>query len=265
MSVARSTAATTRRAGYVHSLWLLARRDLLVRYSTSVLGYLWSIIDPLIMSAIYYFVFVVVFQRADVGFEPYIVFLLSGLLPWVWFNGTVSDATRAFWKEGRLVRSVNIPRTIWVNQLVLAKGIEFIASLPVLVAFALFTGAQFHWQIVLWIPAIIMQALLTMGVGLIVAPIVVFFRDLERVTKLILRFLFYASPIVYAASALPEGLHVWAGFNPLFGLMSLYRSAFFPDAFDPYLVGMGVAMTALLLAVGYSIFRRTERALLKEV
>ena len=73
---------------------------------------------------------------------------------------------------------------------------------------------------------------LLMGVGLIVAPLVVFFRDLERAVKLVLRFLFYASPIVYASADLPEGFHFWAAFNPLSGIFGLYRSAFFPGQLD---------------------------------
>ena len=82
-----------------------------MRYSTSFLGYLWSVLDPLVMSAIYWFVFTQIFKR-DVGEEPYIVFLISALLPWVWFNASVSDFTRAFKKDARLVRSRAIPRSI---------------------------------------------------------------------------------------------------------------------------------------------------------
>ena len=121
-------------ARYWHSLWLLTKRDLRVRYSTSFLGYFWSILDPLVMAGIYWFVFTQVFKR-DVGEDPYIVFLLSALLPWTWFTGAVGDTTRAFIKEAKLVRSTKIPRTIWVVSLVMSKGIEIVASLPVLALF----------------------------------------------------------------------------------------------------------------------------------
>ena len=77
---------------YLHSLWLLSGRDLKVRYSTSALGYLWSVLDPLVMSGIYWFVFTQVFQR-PAGQSPYIVFLVTALLPWVWFNAAVTDFT----------------------------------------------------------------------------------------------------------------------------------------------------------------------------
>lgn len=186
-------ASRTPAARYRRSLWLLTTRDLKVRYSTSALGWFWSILDPLVMSGIYWFVFTVVFSR-DVGEEPYIVFLLAALLPWMWFTGATSDFTRAFSSQAKLVRSTRIPRSIWVLRLVLAKGFEFVASLPVLAVFAIVAGARLDVHVLLFPLAVLIQAALLLGIGLIVSPLVVFFRDLERAVKLVLRFLFYASP-----------------------------------------------------------------------
>jgi len=251
-------------ARYRQALWLLTVRDLRVRYSTSALGYFWSILDPLVMAGIYWFVFTQVFHRT-VGNEPYIVFLLSALLPWMWFNGAVSDSTRAYIREAKLIRSTKIPRTIWVVRLVLSKGIEFLASLPVLAVFAIVAGATLNGEVVFFVLAIIMQAALTVGVGLIVAPLVIFFRDLERATKLALRFLFYASPIIYGVTDLPQSLHLLASFNPLVGIMSMYRAGFFPDQLDWLAIGIGAGVSAVILAVGILVFNRTERAVLKEI
>ncbi|MDQ1608773.1 MAG: type transport system permease protein [Microbacteriaceae bacterium] len=277
----------TRFARYRHALWLLTKRDLRVRYSTSALGYVWSILDPLVMSAIYWFVFTQIFKRS-VGEDPYIVFLLAALLPWMWFNGAISDSTRAFISEAKLIRSTTIPRTIWVNRLVLSKGIEFLLSLPVLAFFAVVSGARLNWDVLFFPLAVLIQTVLTVGVGLIVAPLVVFFRDLERAVKLFLRFLFYASPIIYSARDLPGGCetgiaarhcatavgaqadtifswHFWAAFNPLTGIFSLYRAAFFPQELDWFLIGVSATMSVLLLLVGLWVFARCERAVLKEI
>ena len=254
----------SRSARYRHALWILTVRDLRVRYSTSALGYVWSILDPLVMSGIYWFVFTQVFRR-DVGEEPYIVFLLAALLPWMWFTGSVSDSTRAFLREAKLVRSTTIPRTIWVNRIVLSKGIEFLAALPVLAAFAVFSGARVNLDILLFPLAIIIQAVLTIGLCLIVAPLVVFFRDLERAVKLVLRFMFYATPIIYSTTALPDRIEPFAAFNPLSGIFALYRSAFFPQELDWYLVAVSAGMSLVLLAVGLLVFKRCERSVLKEI
>lgn len=216
------------------------------------------------MSLIYWFVFTQVFERT-VGETPYIVFLLTALLPWMWFNGAISDASRAFWKESRLVRSIRLPRTVWVNQLVLAKGIEFLLALPVLALFAILGGAQLHIGVVLFPLAIVLQAVCMVGVGLIVAPLVVFYRDLERATKLVLRFLFFATPVIYGTSDLPHGLELWSAINPLAGAISLYRASFFPAQLDWAVVGISSASAAVMLLLGLYVFRRSERALLKAV
>lgn len=251
---------------YRHALVLLTKRDLRVRYSTSALGYLWSILDPLVMAGIYWFVFSVVFDRdGRIGEQPYIVFLLVALLPWMWFTGAVSDSTRAFLKDAKLVRSTSIPRTIWVNRIVASKGIEFAAALPVLAFFALYNNAGVGIEVLYFPLAMLIQTALTIGVCMLVAPLVVFFRDLERATKLALRFLFYASPIVYGTSDLPEQLHFWAAFNPLSGIFALYRAAFFPNQLDLFLVGVSAGMSLLFLAAGLIVFRRCEHAVLKEL
>ena len=113
--------------------------------------------------------------------------------------------------------------------------------------------------------AILMQTALTVGVGLVVAPLVVFFRDLERAVKLVLRFFFYASPIIYSTTSLPRSLHSWAALNPLSGILSLYRSAFFPDQLNWSVIGVGALVSAALLGVGVLVFTRTEHAILKEI
>jgi len=249
---------------YRQSLWLLTSRDLKVRYSTSFLGYLWSVLDPLVMAVIYWFVFTQIVERT-IGATPYIVFLLAGLLPWMWFNGAVGDSTRAFIKDAKLVRSTRLPRTVWVNRIVLSKGIEFLASIPVIAGFAIVFGAQLTWG-VLWLPvAVLIQGILIVGLSLIIAPLVVFFRDLERAVKLILRFLFYASPIIYGLADLPDGLELWASFNPLAGIISLYRASFFPEQLDARAVVIAAVMSLVALGIGALVFRRTVRAVLKEV
>ncbi|MGI6879177.1 ABC transporter permease [Microbacterium sp. gxy059] len=249
---------------YLHSLWLLSARDLRVRYATSWLGYLWSVLDPLVMSLIYWFVFTQVFERT-VGAQPYIVFLIAALLPWVWFNASVSDFTRAFNRDAKLVRSTSIPRSIWVGRIVLSKGIEFLCSLPVLVLFAIFGGASVGWGL-LWFPvAVILQTVLLVGLGLIIAPLCVLFTDLERTTRLVLRALFYATPIIYGVSDLPGAFSELAALNPLAGIMTLYRVGFFPDQWSTWPVVSSAVVSVVLLVVGLLVFRRMEHALLKEL
>ena len=163
------------------------------------------------------------------------------------------------------MRSTSIPRSIWVNRIVLSKGIEFLCSLPVLVLFAVLNGATVGWGL-LWFPvAVLLQTMLLVGLGLIVAPLCVLYSDLERTTKLILRALFYASPIIYGVTDLPGVFVDLAAFNPLAGIFTLYRAGFFPDQWDTLSVVVGAVMSLLFLALGVLVFRSLERAVLKEL
>jgi ABC-2 type transport system permease protein len=258
-------------ARYRHSLWLLTKRDLSVRYTTNALGYVWSILDPLLMSLIYFFVFVVVMNRGGTaGEQPYIVYLMAGLLAWTWFNNTITDATRVFSKEAKLVRSVKLPQSLWVARIVLSKGIEYVASLAVLAIFALIFHAPVTWS-VLWFPVgLVLQAILLYGLGMIVAPLTVFYKDLERAIRLLLRVLFYASAVLYSPAKWPEAVH---GFpirpllelNPLTGILGLYRAAFWPQELNLFHVLISAIGAVVFLGLGFLVFRRSVPAVLKEM
>lgn len=248
----------------MHSLWLLSARDLRVRYATSWLGYLWSVLDPLLMSGIYWFVFTQIFDRTA-GETPYIVFLITALLPWMWFNSSVTDFTKAFSRDAKLVRSTAIPRTIWIGRIVLSKGAEFLFSLPVLAIFAITGGATVGWGL-LWFPvAMLIQLVLLTGLGLIVAPLCVLFSDLERTTRLVLRALFYATPIIYSVKDLPAGFEWLEIANPLAGVFTLYRVGFFPGQWDTLAVVSSALVSLAVLAIGALTFRALERPVLKEL
>ncbi|RIX30970.1 ABC transporter permease [Amnibacterium setariae] len=251
---------------YRQALWLLTSRDLKVRYTTSALGYLWSIIDPLLMGLIYFVVFGLIFKRGGVSEEPYILFLLSAVLPWTWFNGNLSDATRAFRQEAKLIRSVKIPRSIWILRQIASKGIEFVISLSIIVFFALITLTAPSPLTFVYLPvAIAMQVLLTVGCNFIIAPLSVFYRDLERVVKLGLRVLFYAAPVLYHLNIGNPLLHFLYGLNPIAGILDLYRGCFFPQIVDWVYVVESLIVSVILFTIGAVVFRRSVPRVLKEL
>ena len=112
---------------------------------------------------------------------------------------------------------------------------------------------------------LLLQTTLIVGLGLIIAPLVVFFRDFERAVKLVLRFAFYASPIIYGTANLPAEIQPLAMFNPLTGIFGLYRAGFFPQELDWLAVAVAAVISAAILLIGIAVFRRSERAVLKEI
>jgi ABC-2 type transport system permease protein len=251
---------------YRRILALLIGRDLKVRYAGSALGYFWSILDPLLMSAVYWVVFTKIFTRS-VGYEPYIVFLLSGLLPWQWFNSGVTSASRALRTDAQMVRSTNVPRELWIVRNVASTGVQYLLSLPVLAAFAIATQKAPNIDIVFMPLAITLQTILLVGFGLCLAPITVLVRDVERLIRIALRIGFYVSPVIYSVNDAKKlaKLHDVFSWNPLAGILTLYRSAFFPQELHWNYVFHSAIGCFVILAMGLFIFARLERPVLKEI
>ena len=247
----------------------LVRRDLRVRYSRSLLGYVWTVLDPLLMAAVYFVVFTFVFKAGRVADTPYFLYLLSGLLGWQWFTGSVNDTTKSLIQEARLVRSTNLPREVWVIRCVLAKGVEFVLSLPILVGFVIYYlirgQVELDWELVLFPLGLVIQFVLLVGLGLVLAPITVLATDMQRVVRIVLRFFFYLSPILYGVHAVPEKLRALLILNPLNGILSLYRGGLFERPVSWLDVGVSAAISVALVVLGLVVFSRLERAVLKEI
>ncbi len=264
--ITRITAVVRRRS----ILWTLVQRDLRVRYSRSLLGYVWTILDPLLMASVYFLVFTFIFKAgARVADRPYFLYLLSGLLAWQWFTGGVNDTAKSLIQEARLVRSTNLPREIWVIRCVVAKGVEFVLSLPVLVGFVVFYlvvgRVDLDWELVFFPLGMVLQFALLVGLGLLLAPITTLATDMQRVVRIVLRFLFYLSPVLYGTHAVPGFLRAVLAFNPLNGILSLYRGGLFARSVSWVDVGISAGMSVALLVIGFWTFARLERTVLKEI
>ena len=253
-------------------LRLLVDRDLRVRYAQSLLGYLWTVIDPLANALIYFMLFVVIFKRADAGHSPYFLFLLAGLLPWQWFNSVVAEAPRALISEQQLVKSKNLPREIWVVRLNLAKGLEFLYSLPVLVVFLAYYmvrgQVRLDWELIFWPLAIALQFIFQMGIALALAPLTILIQDIQPLVRIFLRVYFYLCPIIFQLQlldAVPDALRWVFSLNPFTGILELYRGGLFNASIQWHIVAIAAAGSLFTLWLGARIFRRLESTILKEI
>lgn len=251
------------------TLWLLVKRDLKVRYAGSTLGYVWTFLEPLMMSGVYWFVFTQIFQRS-VGQDPYIIFLLTGLLPWMWFNGSVNAGMKALISQAKLVRATGIPREIWVLRAILSKGIEFTFSLPVLAVFLFFYPTPINVNLWLFPVAIVLQFVLLVGIGFVLAPLMVLLKDVEPLVGPILRLGFYATPIIYGIHDITNrGWPEWYAniffVNPMAGITSAYRSGFFVAEQSWLAIGIAAVIAFFTLVVGWWLFARLEKTTLKEI
>lgn len=250
-------------------LWVLIRRDLKVRYAESLLGYVWSVLEPLMMGAVYWFVFTVIVKRS-IGEDPYIIFLLSGLLPWMWFTSGLTEGAKALHSQRRLIASTALPRQIWVFRSIGSKGIEFLLSIPVFVVFLLIYPPQYDAEVLLVLVGIVVQLTLLLGFGFLLSPIMMLYRDVDPLIRIAVRFLFYASPIIYSindvlATGMPDFVKFLYKLNPVTGIMECYRAGFFagPTNFDT--IAYAAVISVVVLVLGWVVFARMERQVLKEI
>jgi ABC-2 type transport system permease protein len=250
-------------------LRLLISRDLKVKYADSKLGYLWSVLDPLLMSGVYWFVFTQIFSRG-VGREPYLLFLLLGMLPWNWASGVIRDSARALTSDAKLVRSSNLSREVWILRVVGSKAMEFLFSIPVLVLFVFIYLRSPSWYLLAFPLAVLIQTVFLVGIGLTLAPLAVLYTDVRRLLRVVLRVLFYLSPIIYGVRDVQERAPEWVAtiyvLNPLAGTFDLYRAAFFPGFFAGWTEVVVAAVVSLgFLVLGLVVFSRLEGRALKEI
>ena len=251
--------------GKFGALRILIYRDLQIRYAGTWLGYLWTLLDPLAMAFIYWLVFTQIVGAKNIGEQPYILFLLTGILSWTWFNGSVTDSARSLVVESKMVRSIAIPRYLWVIKSIGAKGTEFLLAFPILIIITLITQQNVNLEIFWIILAIVLQFLLLSGIGLILAPLTVLARDTSNLLRILLRMMFYLTPIIYGISDIPEKYQILSYFNPMTGIISMYRAGFWAE---PNLITAVIFSTIISLSIfiiGVVFFKRIERTVLKEV
>lgn len=263
-------------------LRFLVRRDLAIKYQQSVLGYFWSLIEPLMMGAIYWFVFGFLYggSRATPGGEgpPYIVYLMAGIFAFMWVTGVISEATGALTNQKALITTMNVPREVFPVGRVLARFWEFAAGIPILILIVLilnaFSGpdqqARFGWTLLAIPLAVVLQGIFLVGVALLLSSINVMLRDVERFMRLVQRFIFYGTPIIYPLQQVEQNLGspwIWIyKANPLVGIVELHHSAWYPQTFpSATLLTVCVAGCLVTFIVGWLVFRRLEPAVLKEL
>ena len=256
----------------VRSVWehrqvlrMLVLRDLQRKYSNFRLGYLWSLLEPLGMSMVLWFVFSVLLGARQLGQQPYFLFLALAILPWWWFTKGITAATKVFRRDTIGLRMSLLPTRLWVLRVILASMIEFLMSLPVIVIAMVATGTPPGPLFILFPVGIALQFLLMYGAGLLVASVASVFPDLERMIRILLRTAFYLSPVLYSIANIPERVQALAALNPLVGIFGLYRIGFWPNETEESRLFLISLVSGLVIcAVGAITFSRLEGRILKE-
>ena len=257
----------------LYAYWELAEnlviRDLKVRYKNSVLGFLWSLLNPLLLMLVFTVVFTIMLPNLAIPKFP--VFVLCALLPWNFFNTSVLGATTSIVSNGHLIKKVYFPREILPIAMVLSNFVNLLLALPVLFALIVFFRVPLNVSLV-YLPLImIVQVAFTIGMALILATLDVFYRDTGVIMEVIMQAWFFLTPVFYPASLLPEW-KVVRGItlpirrltyilNPMASIIASYRSVLygFTDGSPPAapawdFFSRTIVTSLLVLIIGYRFF-----------
>jgi lipopolysaccharide transport system permease protein len=246
---------------YRELLFFLTWRDVKVRYKQTVLGAAWAILQPLATML----VFSLFFGRVAANLSspiPYWLFVLSGLVPWMFFSGAITSASQSVVGSQNLVTKVYFPRLIIPTGAVAAGLVDLMVASTMLLLLMLSKGLLPNVQI-LAVPAIVLALVVTaLGVGSFLAALTVAYRDFRYVVPFMVQLWMFATPCIYLQDAPAAGSHsaLLLPLNPAYGLILNFRAAILGTPFDLYALSVSGSIGMCLLAAGALYFRRVERS-----
>lgn len=230
----------------------LVFRDLADRYKRASIGFLWAILEPLGLMAIYTLVFSFIIK---LDIPDYPVFLLCGLIPWIYFSKSLVYCTESIMKDRNLVKKIYFPRETLPISSVLARFVNFIISMALLLIF-LFFWRRLEPLLLLWlIPVVLVQTFFSIGLALIFSSLNVYFQDVELLLDFVVMIWFYLTPVFYNISMVPENFRHFYILNPTVGIISSYKEILFyrkaPLTPEFYIAAV---LSIFVLLVGATIF-----------
>lgn len=247
-------------------LYYLVLRELKARYKNSVLGFLWSLLNPLGMMLVFVVIFGILRPQADIPRYP--IFLLCGLLPWNYFSDSIMGSLNSISQGASLVKKVYFPREILPIAEILSQLVNFLLAFIVLFAALLIFSTNFHPQLWILLPIVILiQTCFQIGIGLILSTLNVFYRDTAMIMNVLILAVFFLTPIFYSVDLLPETFtmlgsewplrRIFYILNPMASIINLYRDLLYSGRSTGIDFFLRTATTAVAtLCFGYWVFNR---------
>ena len=241
---------------YQTLLQYLVVLDLQLRYRRSFFGFLWTLLNPLLTMLVLW----VVFSRfARIQESNYALFLLSALMVWFFFQQSVERSLSIIVGNRELIINTHVPKSIFPVALVLSNFVNLLLFLAVYIVLALPTAHSLPWTALLLPIALSMLLLLTFGATLLMSALTVFFQDFLHLTTVLLRILFYLTPILYSPNIFGPKLAYLIKFNPVYYPVQTTRDLLYTGTLPgPAEVGIGFGMALLVFMTGFVVFTSLE-------
>jgi lipopolysaccharide transport system permease protein len=247
---------------YRELFYILAWRDITVRYRQTVIGLAWALIRPFLTMIIFTVIFSQVAELKSDGNAPYALLVLAGMLPWSLFSMALSEAANSLISNVNLISKVYFPRLIVPTAAVIVAFVDMLISLLLMAGVMIYYQFAPSWQIV-FLPLFAFLAILaSLGPGLYITALNVKYRDFRYIIPFIVQFGLYVSPIGYSTSQIPAEWRLWYSLNPVVGVIDGFRWCLLAGEaqLDFQSLGVSLATTAVFLWLGIRKFRSMERS-----
>ena len=245
-------------------IYELTHRELRGKYKGSVLGFLWTYINPLAQMIVYYFVFSQIFRS---GIEQFHIYLIVSMFPWNMFIGGVMQGLGSIRYQGDLVKKVYFPRQILPMVSLTVNCINMLISFVIIYSILLISGWGINLEIQLWlILVVVLEYLFSLGLALMLSAIEVYFRDVEHIISVLMMIWMYVTPMFYSLETIPEKFLPAFRCNPMLYIIGMYQQILYHKvAPEPEYLIKAVICAAVSMAIGWTVFTKLEKRFAEEL
>jgi ABC-2 type transport system permease protein len=234
-----------------HMTW----RSLASRYRGSVLGFVWTLVNPVMLMFVYTFVFKNIFGQNAAG-VPFPVYLMTGLLAWNFFSTAAIQASVSLVSGTSLVSKSTFPRIVLPVSAVLANAVNYLIALPLLIVFIVISGVSLTPSLLLLPCVFILLTVFAIGLGALLSSLMPFFQDLLHLIEVFFQMWMFLTPIVYGIGLIPDAWRSWYALNPMVGIVEFAHTVFLGQPLHYRSLALSVVGTLGILMIGLWVFRR---------
>jgi len=235
----------------------LVARELKVRYRRSAIGFVWTMLQPLLTMLVLQTVFSSVFRGFAITNYP--VYALSGIMFWNFFSQSIVSSMNSLRGNAQLLQKLPVPKAVFPLATVISGVVNLLFALVPLFGLLLVTGHPLSVALLFLPLSILITALFTLGAGLLLSPLAVFFSDVVELIGVLLTLLMYLTPVIYPQEIVPEHIRWIIRFNPIRSILEVFRDPIYQREIPPLThLGVSVAIAVLVFAVGAWVFRRSS-------
>lgn len=248
---------------YREMIFMMVRRDLRGRYQASVLGFLWTFINPLLQFVVYAVIFSVVLPN---DIDKYYLFLFVAFIPWFFLSTSIPVGSQCIISQTNLVQKIYFPRIVLPISITLTGFVNMLLSELVVFAVLILSGVGLSKHILALPIVMVIQLMFVLGIVLILSALTVYFRDLAHIMDIVVMAWFYMTPIVYAPDMIADRFPIVLALNPMAGIISSYRDILYYQRWPQFSsLTLAVLFGVATMIFGTIIFQRLQRGFAEEL